>query len=154
MLTRQKVRFGPFELDPASGELFKLGHKLNLRGQPVEVLSILLERPGEVVKREEFCKRLWPQDTFVDFEHSLNTAVKKLRQALDDDTKSPRFIETLPKRGYRFIGTMEKSARPSAPSLPPGKAAAVSSLVGRVAKLYSDGNPDFALVSVDESSAA
>jgi DNA-binding winged helix-turn-helix (wHTH) protein/Tol biopolymer transport system component len=108
--TRQKVRFGPFELDPASGELFKLGHKLNLRGQPVEVLSILLERPGEVVKREELCKRLWPQDTFVDFEHSLNTAIKRLRQALDDDVEMPRYIETLPKKGYRFVGLVESFA--------------------------------------------
>ena len=75
VLTRSKVRFGPFELDPQSGELFKLGQKLNLHGQPIEVLSILLERPGELVTREELCKRLWPQDTFVDFEHSLNTAI-------------------------------------------------------------------------------
>jgi DNA-binding winged helix-turn-helix (wHTH) protein/Tol biopolymer transport system component len=105
--TAQETRFGPFELDPASGELFKLGHKLNLRGQPIEVLSILLQRPGEVVTREELCKRLWPQDTFVDFEHSLNTAIKKLRQALDDDVETPRYIETLPKKGYRFVGRVE-----------------------------------------------
>jgi len=107
VLTRNRVRFGPFELDPQSGELFKLGHKLNLHGQPIEVLSILLERPGEVVTREELCQRLWPQDTFVDFEHSLNTAIKKLRQSLDDDPDSPRYIETLPKKGYRFIAQVE-----------------------------------------------
>ena len=107
VLTRSRVRFGPFELDPQSGELFKLGHKLNLHGQPIEVLSILLERPGELVTREEFCKRLWPQHTFVDFEHSLNTAIKKLRQALDDDPDAPRYIETLPKKGYRFIAQVE-----------------------------------------------
>ncbi len=99
----QKVRFASFELDRQSGELFKLGHKLNLHGQPIEVLSILLERPSEVVTREELCKRLWPEDTFVDFAHSLNTAIKKLRQTLDDDPDAPRFIETLPKKGYRFI---------------------------------------------------
>jgi DNA-binding winged helix-turn-helix (wHTH) protein/Tol biopolymer transport system component len=110
VLIRQRIHFGPFELDPASGELFKLGHKLNLRGQPVEVLSILLERPGEVVTREELCKRLWPQDTFVDFEHSLNTAIKKLRQALDEDVETPRYIETLPKKGYRFVGKVEAGA--------------------------------------------
>src|SRR3974377_1868045 len=110
VLTSQRVRFGPFELDPASGELFKLGHKLSLRGQPIEVLGILLERPGELVTREELCKRLWPQDTFVDFEHSLNTAIKKLRQALDDDVEMPRDIETLPKKGYRFVAAIEAAS--------------------------------------------
>src|ERR1017187_7090273 len=107
VLARNRIRFGPFELDPQAGELFKLGQKLNLRGQPIEVLSILLERPGELVTREDFCQRLWPQDTFVDFEHSLNTAIKKLRQALDDDPDAPRYIETLPKKGYRFIAQVE-----------------------------------------------
>lgn len=108
ILTRSKVRFGPFELDPQSGELFKLGQKLNLHGQPIEVLCILLERPGELVTREEICKRLWPQDTFVDFEHSLNTAIKKLRQTLGDDSGAPRYIETLPKKGYRFMATVAR----------------------------------------------
>jgi DNA-binding winged helix-turn-helix (wHTH) protein/Tol biopolymer transport system component len=107
VLARSKVRFGPFELDPQSGELFKLGHKLNLHGQPIQVLSILLDRPGELITREEFCQRLWPQDTFVDFEHSLNTAIKKLRQTLDDDPDAPRYIETLPRKGYRFIAALE-----------------------------------------------
>ena len=115
VLTRQRVRFGPFELDRASGELFKLGHNLNLHGQPVEVLSILLERPGEVVTREELCHRLWPEDTFVDFEHSLNTAIKKLRQALDDEPDAPRYIETLPKKGYRFIARVESVPKPTDP---------------------------------------
>jgi DNA-binding winged helix-turn-helix (wHTH) protein/Tol biopolymer transport system component len=107
---QRKIRFGPFELDRQSGELFKLGHKLNLRGQPIDVLSILLEHPGEVVTREELCKLLWPQDTFVDFEHSLNTDIKKLRQALDDDADTPKYIETLPKKGYRFVATVEPVA--------------------------------------------
>ena len=106
----QKFRFGAFELDRQSGELFKLGHKLNLHGQPIEVLSILLARPGEVITREELCKCLWPEDTFVDFEHSLNTAIKKLRQALDDDPDKPRYIETLPKKGYRLIAAVESAA--------------------------------------------
>jgi DNA-binding winged helix-turn-helix (wHTH) protein/Tol biopolymer transport system component len=107
VLTRNRIRFGPFELDPQSGELFRLGQKLNLHGQPIEVLSILVERPGQLVTREDFCRRLWPQDTFVDFEHSLNTAIKKLRQTLDDDPDAPRYIETLPKKGYRFIAQVE-----------------------------------------------
>ena len=105
--TAPRVRFGPFELDRQSGELFKLGYKLNLHGQPVEVLSILLERPGEVVTREELCKRLWPQDTFVDFDHSLNTAINKVRDVLGDTAGNPRFLETLPKRGYRFIAPVQ-----------------------------------------------
>jgi DNA-binding winged helix-turn-helix (wHTH) protein/Tol biopolymer transport system component len=107
-LTRNRFRFGPFELDAQTGELSNLGHKLNLHGQPVEVLSILLERPGELITREDLCKRLWSQDTFVDFEHGLNTAVKKVRQALDDDPDTPRYIETLPKKGYRFIAQVER----------------------------------------------
>jgi len=109
--TRSKVRFGPFELDPQPGELFKLGQKLNLHGQPIEVLSMLLEHPGELIAREEFCQRLWPKDTFVDFEHSLNTAIKKLRQTLDDDPDAPRYIETLPKKGYRFIAQVEAAPK-------------------------------------------
>jgi len=108
--TLRKVRFGPFELDARTGELRKEGYRVNLHGQPVEVLTILLEQPGELVTREELCKRLWPQDTFVDFEHSLNTAIKKLRQALDDDVETPRYIETLPKKGYRFVGAVEPVA--------------------------------------------
>jgi Tol biopolymer transport system component/DNA-binding winged helix-turn-helix (wHTH) protein len=113
--SKQKVRFGPFELDRQSGELFKLGQKLILHGQPIEVLSILLERPGELITREELCHCLWPQDTFVDYEHSLNTAIKKLRQALDDDPDNPRYIETLPKKGYRFIAQVEAVGNGIAP---------------------------------------
>src|SRR5207249_5933442 len=95
------ARFDAFEVDFRAGELYKAGRKIKLQVQPFQVLAVLLERPGEVVTREEFEKRLWPGDTFVDFEHSLNTAIKKLRQALGDDKKKPRFVETLPKRGYR-----------------------------------------------------
>jgi hypothetical protein len=115
---------------------------------------MLLEHPGQVVAREELQKRLWPADTFVDFDHSLNTAIKKLRQALSDDKKKPRFIETLPKRGYRFIGTVEEPARQAVPGPPSAKIVAASSCVGRVAKLCGDAKTAFALVSVDEESAA
>jgi TolB-like protein/DNA-binding winged helix-turn-helix (wHTH) protein/Tfp pilus assembly protein PilF len=102
------VRFGAFELDLHSRELRKHGHRVRLVGQPVELLTCLLETPGEVVTREALQKRLWPDDTFVNFEHSLNAAVKRLRRALNDTAESPRFVETLPRRGYRFIASMQE----------------------------------------------
>src|SRR5579864_105761 len=98
------VRFGLFELDLRTGELRKSGIRIKLQEQPFQILAMLLERPSEIVTREDLQKRLWPQDTFVDFDLSLNSAVKKLRQALGDDSEHPRFIETLYRRGYRFIG--------------------------------------------------
>jgi Tol biopolymer transport system component/DNA-binding winged helix-turn-helix (wHTH) protein len=112
------VRFGPFEVDLVAGELRRNGNKIRLQAQPAQVLAILLERPGEVFTREELQRRLWPSDTFVDFEHSLNTAIKKLRSALGDDAEAPRYIETLPKRGYRFIGPLHKEGGPVAAALP------------------------------------
>ena len=147
------VRFSSYEVHLRAGELYRCGRKVRLQVQPFHVLAMLLEHPGEVVRREDLQKQLWPADTFVDFDHSLNTAIKKLRQALGDDKRNPRFIETLPKRGYRFIGIVERPARRGASAAPPAKTAA-SSFVGRVAKLLAESNPDFALVSVDESSAA
>lgn len=99
-------RFGVFGLDPRTGELHKNGMKIRLRGQPVEILVMLLQQPGKVITREELKKRLWPTDTFVDFEQGLNNAMKRLRAALDDDAESPHFIETVPRRGYRFIGSI------------------------------------------------
>lgn len=107
---KQTVRFGPFELDSQCGELRKNDIRLRLQGQPIQILEMLLARPGELVTREGIQQRLWPADTFVDFDHSLNTAVKKLRQALGDEADAPRYIETLPKRGYRFIGEVERTA--------------------------------------------
>jgi Tol biopolymer transport system component/DNA-binding winged helix-turn-helix (wHTH) protein len=98
------TRFGLFELDLQARELRKSGIRIKLQEQPFQILSLLLERPGEIVTREELQKRLWPGDTFVDFDLSLNSAVKKLRQTLGDDSENPRFIETLYRRGYRFIG--------------------------------------------------
>src|SRR5947209_2197346 len=100
------VRFGAFEADVQNGELRKDGVKLKFGGQPFQVLAILLERPGEVVTREELQKRLWP-DTFVDVERNLNTAINKIREVLGDSAESPRFVETLSRRGYRFIGELE-----------------------------------------------
>jgi DNA-binding winged helix-turn-helix (wHTH) protein len=145
------TRFDAFEVDLRAGELYKAGRKIKLQVLPFQALALLLERPGEVVTRAEFEKRLWPGDTFVDFDHSLNTAIKKLRQALDDNNKKPRFVETLPKRGYRFIGAVEQAAKVSAP---PKALAAASSKVGQVAKLCGDGALSFTLVSVDDETAA
>ena len=143
------IRFDVFEVDLRAGELYKAGRKIRLQIQPFHALALLLERPGEVVTREEFEKRLWPGDTFVDFDHSLNTAIKKLRLALGDDQKKPRFVETLPKRGYRFIGKLAETAR-SLSAKPPVPASGV----GQLARLCAEGKLSFALVSVDEEAAA
>ena len=111
------ARFGVFELDLASGELRKSGVKVRLQEQPFQVLKTLAEKPGEVVSREELQERLWPDETFVDFEDGLSTAIRKVRSALGDSASNPRFIETLPKRGYRFIASVEKpGAAPTAQS--------------------------------------
>jgi DNA-binding winged helix-turn-helix (wHTH) protein len=102
------IRFGLYEFDGRTGELRKDGKaRPRLQGQPFEVLLHLLDRPGEVVTREELRQRLWPADTFVDYDHSLNTAVNKLREALSDSAENPRFIQTIPRRGYRFIASIE-----------------------------------------------
>ena len=107
------VRFGVFEVDLRSGELRKQGLKIKLQGQPIQILALLLERPGDVVTREEIQKKLWPAETFVDFEHGLNAAIKKLRAALGDSADSPRFVETLHRRGCRFIYPVEGVSRVS-----------------------------------------
>jgi TolB-like protein/DNA-binding winged helix-turn-helix (wHTH) protein/Flp pilus assembly protein TadD len=108
----QTVRFGVFELDLRSGELRKRGVKVPLQGLPVQVLTILLENPGQVVTRNELRTRLWPADTFVDFDHSLHNAIARLREALGETANSPRFVETLPRKGYRFIGSAEAPTVP------------------------------------------
>jgi TolB-like protein/Flp pilus assembly protein TadD len=101
------IRFGPFEVDTRSGELRRQGSKINLQEQPFQVLVLLLERPGEVVTREELSRKLWPENTFVDFERGLNKAINKLRAALRDDAEKPSFVETLPHHGYRFIAPVD-----------------------------------------------
>ena len=102
------VRFGIYQVDVRTSELWKQGRKIKLQGQPCRILAILLERRGEVITREELRKRLWSDDTFVDFDHSLNTAIMRLREALSDSSDNPRFIETLPRHGYRFIAPIEE----------------------------------------------
>src|SRR5262249_43331367 len=103
----RRVGFGAFEADLDSGELRKHGLKIKLQEQPFHVLALLLERPGRIVTREELRQKLWPADTFVDFDVGLNTAIKRLRDALGDTAESPRYVETLPRRGYRFIAAVE-----------------------------------------------
>ena len=103
----RKARFGPYEVDFRAGELLKNGRRIRLQDQPLQILAMLLEQPGGVVTREELRQRLWPTDTFVDFDHGLNNAINRLREALNDSSEAPRFIETLPRRGYRFVATLE-----------------------------------------------
>jgi serine/threonine protein kinase/Tol biopolymer transport system component len=112
------LRFGIFEVDLRAGELRKQGLKVRLQEQPFQVLAMLLEHPGEVVTREDLQKTLWPHDTFVDFDHGVNTAINKIRQALGDTAENPRYVETLPRRGYRFIYPVEGGDE----AMPPGKA--------------------------------
>jgi len=98
------IRFGVFEVDLRAGELRKQGVKVKLQEQPLQVLQILLENPGAVVTREQLQQRIWPSDTFVDFDHGLYNGIKRLREALGDSADTPHYIETLARRGYRFIG--------------------------------------------------
>jgi TolB-like protein/DNA-binding winged helix-turn-helix (wHTH) protein/Tfp pilus assembly protein PilF len=106
-MSRQLLQFGAFELDSAAGELRKHGIRIKLQEQPLQILQQLLEHPGEVVTREELQKRIWPADTFVDFDHGLYSAVQRLRDALGDTAETPRYVETLPRRGYRFIAPVK-----------------------------------------------
>src|SRR5579875_2478821 len=127
----RKLRFGLFEADLATGELRKSGIRIRIQAQPFRVLTFLLERPGEVVTREEIQQRLWGSDTIVDFDHSLGTAINKLREALGDSAENPRFIETLARRGYRFLAPVtqvrEHEEAASSSAAPPGKPEAKSS---------------------------
>src|ERR671919_1696700 len=113
------VRFGVFELDLNTGELRKAGAKINLADQPFQVLEALLDRPGDLVTREELRQRLWPAETFVDFDQGLNAAVRRLRDALGDSADTPRFVETLPRRGYRFIAPVVERPAGDEPAPPP-----------------------------------
>jgi len=109
MLTPRVILFGPFAAHLDSGELRRAGHKIRLQAQPFNLLVMLLERPGEVVSRDQIRERLWPADTFVDFDHSLGAAINKIRSALNDSAEVPRFVETLPKRGYRFVADVREA---------------------------------------------
>lgn len=115
----KRVRFGPFVADLRTHELWKEGIRLRLSGQPFQVLEVLLETPGELVTRDDLHSRIWQDDTFVDFSHGLNAAVNKLREALSDSAQEPRYIETLPRRGYRFIAKVQSVGSQPAPITPP-----------------------------------
>src|SRR4030095_14992939 len=124
----QNVRFGTFELDLRAGELRKEGVRVKLQDQPFQILAMLLEQPRQVVTREELRRRLWPSDTFVDFDHSLNKAINKLREALEDTADNPRFVETLPRRGYRFLGSVNGASEALSKSRDPIDSIVVFSL--------------------------
>src|SRR6266446_8929425 len=136
--TKSVIGFGTFEADLQAGELRRNGRKVRLQEQPFQVLAVLLEHAGEIVTREELQNRLWPADTFVDFDHGLNAAVKRLLDALGDSAQNPRFIETLARRGYRLLAPVNGAARENAPlphvghSWRVGLAAAVLLLAGIV----------------------
>src|SRR6202167_5209273 len=121
------VRFGAFEADLHSGEVRKSGSRIKLQDQPFKVLQILLEHPGALVTRDELQSRIWPSDNFGDFDHAVNVAIGKLRTALGDTADNPCFIETVPRRGYRFVGKLEdppvEAAPPEAPAViaPPSR---------------------------------
>ena len=129
--SQRVVRFGVFEADLVSGELRKHGTRIRLQEKPFQVLALLLERAGEMVTREELRERLWSGDTFVDFDHGLNTAVNKLREALSDPAANPRFVQTVARRGYRFIapvqnGSVAPLAANGADAQPPANSASVA----------------------------
>src|SRR5580693_1901892 len=113
------IRFGAFEADLPSGEVRKSGSRIKLQDQPFKVLQILLEHPGDLVTREELQSRIWPEDSFGDFDHAVNVAVGKLRAALGDSAENPSFIETVPRRGYRFVARLDESPADTHPQLPP-----------------------------------
>jgi DNA-binding winged helix-turn-helix (wHTH) protein len=137
--TRLVYRFATYEADPATGELRKGGVRLRLPEQPFRVLIMLLDRPGELVTREEIRQKLWPADTFVDFDHGLNTVINRLRETLGDSASNPRFIETLARRGYRFLAPVVAGPAP-ATATPPAFAANSASLPA-VESRKTDGAP-------------
>src|SRR5262245_1349857 len=120
-----RMRFGPFEADLETHELWKNGVRVKLGGQPFEILALLLQKPGQMITREELQKELWAADTFVDFNHGLNAAVNKLRETLADSAEEPKYVETLPRRGYRFVGKVETAVPAAAVRDSPAGAAEI-----------------------------
>ena len=122
----RRYRFGVFEADSATGELRRKGMRVKLHAQPSQVLFLLLERPGEMLTREEICRELWPEGTFVDYEHGVNSAVNRLREALGDKASNPKFVETLARRGYRFLAPVERISLEPAEQIVPDATAPAS----------------------------
>ena len=155
-----RLRFDAYHVDLRTGELRKHGRKIRLAGRPFQILALLLEQPGELLTRKELQSRLWPADTFVDFEHGVNAAIQTLRRALCDSHKNPRFIETLPRRGYRFIGAVETAhaeatvKAASSVSASGGRVAAEaeprSEWVGQVATIRDEAGGNYVLLPVTE----
>jgi DNA-binding winged helix-turn-helix (wHTH) protein len=139
-------KFADFAVDARAGELFRRGKKIKLQHQPMQVLLVLLDKPGQIVTREELRQRIWPADTFVDFEHSLNTAIKKLRVALGDKATNSKFVETLPRRGYRFLPKVEAAEEKRATER------AFSPLEGQLFALVSEEGTECVLAPVDAKS--
>ncbi len=143
----RRLRFGLFSVDLHAGELYRRGKKVKVQLLPLQLLGALLEKPGEVISREELKSKLWQADTFVDFEHGLNTAIKKLRHALGDNPAKPALIETLPKKGYRFIGRLEPNGAAS-PATPPRATA----LAGKIFSVFAEDGIECVLAPVDTTS--
>jgi DNA-binding winged helix-turn-helix (wHTH) protein len=137
-------QFGEFMVDCRAGELYRRGKKVKVQFQPMQILLALLEKPGDIVTREELRQKIWPADTFVDFEHSLNTAIKKLRQALGDRAGKSKFVETLPRRGYRFLPAVESSGEK-----PAAKVVKTSPLEGKVVSLTAEEGNECVLALAD-----
>src|SRR5271156_2283855 len=116
--SRAPLAFGPFELNASTGELHRAGIRVRLSGQPIEILLLLLAHAGEIVTREQLREHVWRDGTFVDFEGGLNAAIAKLRRALDDSAQNPRYIETVPGRGYRFLGRVDSFTPENQPARP------------------------------------
>ena len=137
-------KFGGFVVDVRAAELYRRGKRVKVQHQPMQVLLALLERPGDVVTRDELREKIWSADTFVDFEHSLNTAIKKLRQALGDRATKSKYVETLPRRGYRFLAEVETSESPAVTKAEKPKGAA-----GKVFELVATDGTECVLAPVD-----
>ena len=149
--SQSHIRFGAYRVDLRTGELRKHGQKVRLAGRPFQILAMLLEQPGELLTRQELQSKLWPADTFVDFEHGVNAAVQTLRRALCDSHKKPRYIETLPRRGYRFIAAVEGAglaARAKAAAKIRGRSA--PEWVGQVATICDASGRNYVLLPISE----
>lgn len=162
------LRFDAYQIDLRTGELRKHGRKIRLAGRPFQILALLLEQPGQLLTRKELQQRLWPADTFVDFEHGVNAAIQTLRRALCDSHKKPRFIETLPRRGYRFIAAVERiesnvaaaAASAAAANVAPTNVAALhdkplaaalgSEWVGQIATICDESGRNYVLLPISE----